>query len=89
MFCFCTVGICDSSVMHMSFFICREHQSLCKYRDAKTAREMILNELKKVIEANPVLDGKLRFPELQRNRLRRMVNQRLMSTSFPIICFIS
>lgn len=68
-------------------FLYREHESLSMYGDTKTAREIMIIELKKVIEANPIFRDKLNFPTIKRNRLRRLVNQRLLSLSFLDLSF--
>ncbi|KAL5853179.1 hypothetical protein ACOSQ3_008297 [Xanthoceras sorbifolium] len=55
----------------------REHESLSMYGDTRSARKVMMPELKKVIEANPIFRGKLKFPTIKRNRLRRLINQSL------------
>ncbi|GJZ97892.1 topless-related protein 4-like protein isoform X3 [Tanacetum coccineum] len=57
----------------------RENEQLSKYADAKTARSIMLVELKKLIEANPVFRDKLTYPSFKNQRLRTLINQR-----FPI-----
>ncbi|GAB2277382.1 Topless- protein 3, variant 2 [Dionaea muscipula] len=54
----------------------RENEQLSKYGDTKTAREIMLVELKKLIEANPLFRDKLLFPTLKSSRLRTLINQR-------------
>lgn len=49
---------------------------LACYRDAKSARTIMMVELKKLIEANPIFCEKLQFPEITRSRLRTLINQR-------------
>ncbi|KAK4746150.1 hypothetical protein SAY87_012462 [Trapa incisa] len=54
----------------------RENEQLSKYGDTKTARSIMLIELKKLIEANPLFRDKLVFPALKSSRLRTLINQR-------------
>lgn len=54
----------------------RENEQLSKYGDTKTARSIMLLELKKLIEANPLFRDKLTFPGLKSSRLRTLINQR-------------
>ncbi|CAN1197959.1 Topless-related protein 3 [Linum perenne] len=55
----------------------RENEQLSKYGDTKTARSIMLIELKKLIEANPLFRDKLAFPTLKASRLRTLINQSL------------
>ncbi|GMP60392.1 hypothetical protein CsSME_00023279 [Camellia sinensis var. sinensis] len=55
----------------------RENEQLSKYGDTKTARSIMLIELKKLIEANPLFREKLAFPTLKLSRLRTLINQSL------------
>ncbi|KAG7603609.1 Topless-related protein 3 [Arabidopsis thaliana] len=55
----------------------RENEQLSKYGDTKTARGIMLGELKKLIEANPLFRDKLIFPTLRSSRLRTLINQSL------------
>ncbi|KAI6692380.1 hypothetical protein NL676_020090 [Syzygium grande] len=55
----------------------RENEQLSKYGDTKTARNIMLIELKKLIEANPLFRDKLAFPTLKSSRLRTLINQSL------------
>jgi WD40 repeat protein len=55
----------------------RENEQLSKYGDTKTARGIMLLELKKLIEANPLFRDKLIFPTLKSSRLRTLINQSL------------
>ncbi|KAG8369134.1 hypothetical protein BUALT_Bualt15G0119600 [Buddleja alternifolia] len=55
----------------------RENEQLSKYGDTKTARSIMLIELKKLIEANPLFREKLVFPTLKPSRLRTLINQSL------------
>eukprot|EP01018_Ginkgo_biloba_P018591 Gb_09668 [translate_table: standard] len=53
----------------------RENEQLSKYGDTKSARNIMLLELKKLIEANPLFRDKLAFPCLKASRLRTLINQ--------------
>ncbi|KAL4179676.1 hypothetical protein AMTRI_Chr13g88480 [Amborella trichopoda] len=55
----------------------RENEQLSKYGDTKSARTIMLVELKKLIEANPLFRDKLLFPSLKTSRLRTLINQSL------------
>uniref|UniRef100_A0A7N0ZUU0 CTLH domain-containing protein n=1 Tax=Kalanchoe fedtschenkoi TaxID=63787 RepID=A0A7N0ZUU0_KALFE len=55
----------------------RENEQLSKYGDTKSARAIMLLELKKLIEANPLFRDKLQFPTLKNSRLRTLINQSL------------
>ncbi|XP_020265607.1 topless-related protein 1-like isoform X2 [Asparagus officinalis] len=55
----------------------RENEQLSKYGDTKSARGVMLTELKKLIEANPLFREKLQFPGLKNSRLRTLINQSL------------
>ncbi|CAM8938645.1 unnamed protein product [Rhodiola kirilowii] len=55
----------------------RENEQLSKYGDTKSARNIMLAELKKLIEANPLFREKLQFPTLKNSRLRTLINQSL------------
>ncbi|KAM7255669.1 hypothetical protein ACFE04_008567 [Oxalis oulophora] len=55
----------------------RENEQLSKYGDTKSARAIMLVELKKLIEANPLFRVKLQFPNLRNSRLRTLINQSL------------
>ncbi|KAL9260041.1 Topless-related protein [Drosera capensis] len=55
----------------------RENEQLSKYGDTKSARGIMLAELKKLIEANPLFRDKLQFPALKNSRLRTLINQSL------------
>ncbi|XP_019440603.1 PREDICTED: topless-related protein 3-like [Lupinus angustifolius] len=55
----------------------RENEQLSKYGDTKTARGIMLIELKKLIDANPLFRDKLVFPTLKSSRLRTLINQSL------------
>ncbi|XP_047313199.1 topless-related protein 4-like isoform X2 [Impatiens glandulifera] len=55
----------------------RDNEQLSKYGDTKSARNIMLVELKKLIEANPLFRDKLAFPSLKNSRLRTLINQSL------------
>ncbi|XP_063945193.1 topless-related protein 4 isoform X5 [Daucus carota subsp. sativus] len=55
----------------------RDNEQLSKYGDTKSARGVMLAELKKLIEANPLFRDKLNFPTLRNSRLRTLINQSL------------
>lgn len=61
---------------------CRDNEQLSKYGDTKSARGIMLAELKKLIEANPLFRDKHQFPTLKNSRLRTLINQRSSKTSF-------
>ncbi|KVI06053.1 CTLH, C-terminal LisH motif-containing protein [Cynara cardunculus var. scolymus] len=46
----------------------RENEQLSKYGDTKSARAIMLVELKKLVEANPLFRDKLQFPNLKNSR---------------------
>lgn len=55
----------------------REHESLSMYKDSDTSRKLLMDALKKLLDANPVFHGKLKFPSIKSQRLRRLINQGL------------
>ncbi|KAJ8650557.1 hypothetical protein MRB53_003580 [Persea americana] len=55
----------------------RQNEQLSKYGDTKSARNIMLLELKKLIEANPLFRDKLAFPSFKTSRLRTLINQSL------------
>ncbi|XP_047940621.1 topless-related protein 1 isoform X1 [Salvia hispanica] len=55
----------------------RDNEQLSKYGDTRSARAVMLVELKKLIEANPLFRDKLQFPNLKNSRLRTLINQSL------------
>lgn len=67
----------------------RKHESLSTYRDTNSARIIMMKDLKKVIEANPLFRGKLKFPNFRSQRLRRLINQRSATSSLQFIFFFS
>ncbi|KAJ9692802.1 hypothetical protein PVL29_011749 [Vitis rotundifolia] len=65
----------------------RENEQLSKYGDTKSARAIMLVELKKLIEANPLFRDKLQFPHLKNSRLRTLINQRYLNFFFLYMLF--
>ncbi|KAF2306653.1 hypothetical protein GH714_020103 [Hevea brasiliensis] len=61
----------------------RQNEQLSKYGDTKSARNIMLVELKKLIEANPLFRDKLTFPSFKSSRLRTLINQSHFSLLFP------
>ncbi|XP_022858896.1 protein TPR2-like [Olea europaea var. sylvestris] len=55
----------------------RQNEQLSKYGDTKSARNIMLVELKKLIEANPLFREKLTLPSFKASRLRTLINQSL------------
>ncbi|GAB4842086.1 Topless- protein 4 [Ancistrocladus abbreviatus] len=55
----------------------RENDQLSKYGETKDARGIMLIELKKLIEANPLFRDKLQFPTFRNSRLRTLINHSL------------
>ncbi|GMJ07733.1 TOPLESS-related 1 [Hibiscus trionum] len=55
----------------------REHELLSTYEDAESSRKILMHDLKKLIELNPVFRGKLKFPVIESRRLRCLINQSL------------
>ncbi|CAL9010623.1 unnamed protein product [Prunus brigantina] len=55
----------------------RENEELSDYGDIKSARAVILTEVKKIIEASPLFRDKLQFPKLKNSRLSTLINQGL------------
>lgn len=69
------------------YHIIRQNEQLSKYGDTKSARNIMLIELKKLIEANPLFRDKLAFPVFKSSRLRTLINQRLLShVLFNLFC---
>ncbi|KAF7830319.1 topless-related protein 1-like isoform X1 [Senna tora] len=57
----------------------REHNYMANYRDMNTSRAIMMAELKRLIESNPVLRDKMEFPQIRSSRLRSLLNQRSTS----------
>ncbi|XP_004292971.1 PREDICTED: topless-related protein 1-like [Fragaria vesca subsp. vesca] len=55
----------------------RDNAQLSAYADVRTARAIMAQELKKLVEANPLFCDKLTFPNLRSSRLRALINQSL------------
>ncbi|KAL1802255.1 hypothetical protein ACET3Z_030902 [Daucus carota] len=66
----------------------RENEQLSKYGNMVEARGTMMMELKKIIEANPVFNGKLEFPSLRSLRLRTLVNQRMASLNKDLVMIV-
>jgi hypothetical protein len=70
-------------------FSCRENEQLSKYGDTKSARSIMLIELKKLIEANPLFREKLVFPTLKASRLRTLINQRSGTNNLIVLHYLN
>ncbi|KAF1867505.1 hypothetical protein Lal_00049934 [Lupinus albus] len=55
----------------------RDNEQLAKYSDTQSARNIMLSEVKKLIEANPLFRDKLISPSFKSSRLRTLINQSL------------
>lgn len=81
----CFVALCfvyDDLLFSVVHWFFRDNEQLSKYGDTKSARGIMLAELKKLIEANPLFRDKLQFPTLKNSRLRTLINQRYLRSSF-------
>ncbi|XP_056176451.1 topless-related protein 4-like isoform X1 [Syzygium oleosum] len=63
--------------MLMSLNNFREIEQLSKYVDSKSARAVMLTEIKRLLGANPLFRDKLQFPCSKNSRLRGLINQSL------------
>lgn len=63
----------------------REYSTLAFYGDIISARKRMMKELKAVIESNPQFQGRVDFPELNKSRLRRLINQRFYLAVFCLL----
>lgn len=72
----------------LDLFLCRQNEQLSKYGDTKSARSIMLIELKKLIEANPLFRDKLTFPPFKASRLRTLINQRSVFLLCGVLPFI-
>ncbi|KAH0978648.1 hypothetical protein GBA52_005825 [Prunus armeniaca] len=75
---FINMEVCLQLALIYSFYlyqIIRQNEQLSKYGDTKSARNIMLIELKKLIEANPLFRDKLAFPAFKSSRLRTLINQ--------------
>ncbi|KAL2534036.1 Topless-related protein 4 [Abeliophyllum distichum] len=70
-------GLFKEMTMLLTLKNFRENEQLSKYGDTTSARAIMLVELKKLIEANPLFRDKLQFPTLRSSRLRTLINQSL------------
>ncbi|KAG6383580.1 hypothetical protein SASPL_156669 [Salvia splendens] len=66
-----------------------DNEQLSKYGDTRSARAVMLVELKKLIEANPLFRDKLQFPNLKNSRLRTLINQRIYALPHVLLIGIS
>lgn len=71
-----------------SVHVSRQNEQLSKYGDTKSARNIMLIELKKLIEANPLFRDKLTLPAFKASRLRTLINQRYEVVALCCILFI-
>ncbi|KAF5936255.1 hypothetical protein HYC85_027384 [Camellia sinensis] len=55
----------------------RKHGSLSMYGDVLSARKCMMNDIKNIIDADPLFQDKLKFPHINKSRLRRLINQSL------------
>ncbi|WJX28284.1 hypothetical protein P8452_17026 [Trifolium repens] len=55
----------------------RENIQLSQYQDVRSARVLLMSELKNLINVNNRLNNKLKLPTLSESRLRHLVNQGL------------
>ncbi|XP_061349149.1 topless-related protein 2 [Gastrolobium bilobum] len=53
----------------------RENEQLSEYGNTRSVRSMVLSELKKLIEGNPLTRDKLILPSFEASRLRTLINQ--------------
>jgi len=72
----CLVHWAGASRCDCVLMINRQNEQLSKYGDTKSAQNIMLLELKKLIEANPLFRDKLNFPPFKASRLRTLINQR-------------
>jgi hypothetical protein len=70
----------------LKLLLCKENEQLSKHGDTKSARNIMLLELKKLIEANPLFHDKLVFPSMKVSRLRTLVNQRFVICPLLVSC---
>jgi len=66
----------DILLFHCTWIELRENAQLSKYGDTTSARNILVTELKRLIEANPLFQDKLTFPSIKASRLRTLINQR-------------
>ncbi|KAI7987452.1 Protein TOPLESS [Camellia lanceoleosa] len=55
----------------------RNHGPLSMYGDVLSARKCMMNDIKNIIEADPLFQDKLKFPRINKSRLMRLINQSL------------
>lgn len=78
----------SNAFSYIFYCVIRQNEQLSKYGDTKSARNIMLIELKKLIEANPLFRDKLTFPAFKASRLRTLINQRLFSTNLLLLFFL-
>lgn len=78
----------SNTFSYVLYCVIRQNEQLSKYGDTKSARNIMLIELKKLIEANPLFRDKLTFPAFKASRLRTLINQRLLSTNLLLFFFL-
>ena len=68
------------------FVTCRENEQLKDYsRHTKAQRILVFQNIKMLIQANPVIQHKLTFPRTENSRLRALINHRFyFSDNFMI-----
>jgi len=54
----------------------REHELLSTYQHAISSRKIVMAEIKEIIEQHPMLKGKLKFPDIDYERLKHLLNAR-------------
>ncbi|XP_054793941.1 protein TOPLESS-like isoform X1 [Prosopis cineraria] len=67
----------------------REHESLSNYQDTNSVRKIVVEDLKTIIEENPLFNGKLKFPAIKSQSLnwqhmlcKRLIPEPVMQTLF-------
>lgn len=83
-----SIVYCRNYALKWLCIVYRENEQLSKYGDTKSARAIMLVELKKLIEANPLFRDKLQFPNLKNSRLRTLINQRYNIEMYIIMWWI-
>lgn len=82
--------ICFHVELHFPFRFSRKHASFSLYGDTFSARKRMMNELRSIIEGDPLFQDKLKFPHMDQSRLRRLINQRYICILlFVTSCFVS
>ncbi|KAK4755873.1 hypothetical protein SAY87_009630 [Trapa incisa] len=60
----------------------RENEKLAFYKDAFTQRGRMMTEIKTLIKRNPAFKGKLKYPSMEGQRLKNLVNQMVQPDAF-------